>query len=111
MCYAVCCIEAAPGLDETRLTKQWWTEQVQTAVKGGVKTAPLPVTGRIVFAGTCLGRWKQATLALLLNCVLCWKFKGRVVVLLMTVGEDYDEITTLLRVIAPAVKYGMVQLC
>ena len=84
---------------------------MQTAMRGGVRQTPLPLEGRIVFAGTCLGRWKQATLALLLNSVLCWKFKDRVVFVLMTFGEDYDEITTLLRVIAPAVKYGLVQLC
>ena len=59
-------------------------------MRGGVRQTPLPLEGRIVFAGTSLGWWKQATLALLLNFVLCWKFKGRVVFVLLTFGEDYD---------------------
>ena len=104
--------EAVTSFTDENPPKSWWIEELQTALAAGPATASLPLadTGLMVFCGTCMGRFQQATVALLVNSVLLWRFRNQVRFVLLTLGDDAQPFYTLERVLAPAIRHGLITL-
>ena len=104
--------EAVTSFTDEVPPKSWWMEEIQTALAAGSATSSLPLddTGMIVFCGTCMGRFQQATVALLVNSVLGWRFRKQLRFVLLTLGDDAQSFYALEKVLAPAIRHGLVTL-
>ena len=104
--------EAITSFTDEVPPKSWWMEELHTALAAGSTTTSLPLsdTGMMVFCGTCMKRFQQATVALLVNSVLAWRFRNQVRFVLLTLGDDAQSFYALEKLLAPAIRHGLVTL-